>query len=264
MFDALSQRFPGYEDWTIALLPVLLIAYLTPVLIAVFRKHRFTTAIGLINFFLGWTVVGWLAAVVWAVNKDLRETPEDPELVADPLYSMNEPSWNELAAESQAAGREVAKKCQFCAEEIKAEALVCRYCGRDVAPAEANGQQSAAASASSIEQTLDELKIAAAGSRRHLHAGARRGQVPGSDELRGLAGNSREGVRRGSRQGSRFGGNGLGGFSVEEDGCGEKPRLIRPAIGCTCRPMAGNKIVQRASPLIISPSSFALMLLSPG
>ena len=158
MFDALSQRFPGYEDWTIALLPVLLIAYLTPVLIAVFRKHRFTTAIGLINFFLGWTVVGWLAAVVWAVNKDLRETPEDPELVADPLYSMNEPSWNELAAESQAAGREVAKKCQFCAEEIKAEALVCRYCGRDVAPAEANGQQSAAASASSIEQTLDELK----------------------------------------------------------------------------------------------------------
>src|SRR5437667_3570769 len=33
MFDALSQRFPGYEDWSIALLPVLLIAYFTPLLI---------------------------------------------------------------------------------------------------------------------------------------------------------------------------------------------------------------------------------------
>lgn len=158
MIDALSQRFPGYEDWTIALLPVLLIAYFTPLVIAVLRKHRFTTAIGLINFLLGWTVIGWLAAIVWAVNKDVRETPEDPEPVADPLYSMNEPSWNELAAESQAAGQEAAKKCPFCAEEIKAEALVCRYCGRDVAPASANGQQDAAASAASLEQTFEELK----------------------------------------------------------------------------------------------------------
>jgi len=158
MIDALSQHFPGYEDWTIALLPVLLIAYFTPLIVAVLRNHRFTTAIGLINFLLGWTIVGWLAAIVWAVNKDVRETPEDPEPVTDPLYSMNEPSWNELAAENQAAGQEAAKKCPFCAEEIKVEATVCRYCGRDVAPASANGQQGAAASAVSIEQSFEELK----------------------------------------------------------------------------------------------------------
>ncbi len=158
MLDALSQRFPGYEDWTIVLLPVLLIAYFTPALIAVLRQHRFSTAIGLINFFLGWTLVGWLAAIVWAVNKDVRETPKDPEPMAEPLYTMNEPSWNEMAAEGQSAGHGAAKKCLYCAEQIKAEAMVCRYCGRDVAPVSANGRPGAAASTVSIEQTFEELK----------------------------------------------------------------------------------------------------------
>lgn len=159
MIDALSERFPGYEGWAIALVPLFLIAYLTPVFIAVIRKHRFTTAIGLINFALGWTVVGWLAAIIWSVNKDVREAPENSEPEpAEPLYSMNEPSWNELATEAQAAVPGNTKKCAFCAEEVKAEAIVCRYCGRDVAPGWANGQQGAAASAASIDQTFEELK----------------------------------------------------------------------------------------------------------
>lgn len=159
MIDALSQRFQGYEDWITALLPVFLVAYFTPVLIAVLRKHRFTTAIALINFFLGWTVFGWLASAIWAVNKDVRDALESTEPEpAEPLYSMNEPSWNELAAEAQATVPGNTKKCAFCAEEVKAEAVVCRYCGRDMGLASANGQQGAAASAVSIEQSFEELK----------------------------------------------------------------------------------------------------------
>lgn len=155
MIDALSQRFPGYEDWTIALLPVLLIAYFTPLLIAVLRKHRFTASIGLINLALGWTIVGWVAAIVWAVNKDVRDGTLAQEPVAEPPFVMNEPIWSEMSAENRIAGPEVGKKCPYCAEEIKVEAVVCRYCGRDVVQASDDGQQDAAMS---LEQTFEELR----------------------------------------------------------------------------------------------------------
>jgi hypothetical protein len=35
------------------------------------------------------------------------------------------------------AGTEQTRKCPFCAEEIKAAAIVCRYCGRDMPGPEA-------------------------------------------------------------------------------------------------------------------------------
>ena len=73
MTEALSKHFPGMEEWLIVLVPLFLIAYFLPFFVAAGRKHRFSTAIGLINLLLGWTVIGWLAAIVWAVNRDVRE-----------------------------------------------------------------------------------------------------------------------------------------------------------------------------------------------
>lgn len=53
------------------LLSALLIIYFVPVAVAMARKHRNTVAIVVLNIFLGWTLIGWVAALVWAcVNQE--------------------------------------------------------------------------------------------------------------------------------------------------------------------------------------------------
>ena len=43
--------------------------YFLPTIIALIRGHRNTLAIFLLNFFLGWTFIGWVVSLVWAVAK---------------------------------------------------------------------------------------------------------------------------------------------------------------------------------------------------
>jgi protein-S-isoprenylcysteine O-methyltransferase Ste14 len=42
------------------------IAYWVPTLAANSNRHRHRTAIGMLNLFLGWTLFGWLVALLWA------------------------------------------------------------------------------------------------------------------------------------------------------------------------------------------------------
>ena len=42
--------------------------YLAPSIIAVVRGHHRWPWIGLLNFATGWTVAGWMAALVWSVT----------------------------------------------------------------------------------------------------------------------------------------------------------------------------------------------------
>lgn len=46
---------------------VLLAAYFIPTIIALLRGHAYTGVILALNIFAGWTGLGWLAAMVWAV-----------------------------------------------------------------------------------------------------------------------------------------------------------------------------------------------------
>ena len=44
--------------------------YFLPSFIALVRGKRDTLAIFLLNLFLGWSVVGWIVALVWAAKHD--------------------------------------------------------------------------------------------------------------------------------------------------------------------------------------------------
>ena len=47
------------------------VMYFLPSIIAIVRSKRDVTAIILLNLFLGWTMIGWVVSLVWALKKDV-------------------------------------------------------------------------------------------------------------------------------------------------------------------------------------------------
>ncbi len=56
---------------------VALAVYFIPVVIAYVRRHNNILAVLILNVFLGWTFFGWLAALLWSLNKDIKEDDLD-------------------------------------------------------------------------------------------------------------------------------------------------------------------------------------------
>ena len=50
----------------------LILIYLLPSIIAAKRHHNNEGAIVALNFLLGWTLLGWVAALVWAFTDNTR------------------------------------------------------------------------------------------------------------------------------------------------------------------------------------------------
>jgi len=46
------------------------VMYFLPTLIALVRDKKDKLSIFLLNFFLGWSVIGWVVALVWALKTD--------------------------------------------------------------------------------------------------------------------------------------------------------------------------------------------------
>ncbi len=46
------------------------VLYFLPSIVALIRSKRDTLGIFLLNLFLGWTFIGWIVALVWAVKAD--------------------------------------------------------------------------------------------------------------------------------------------------------------------------------------------------
>jgi hypothetical protein len=66
---------------------IALAIYFLPAMIANTRKHKHTMAIVLTNLFLGWTFLGWVAALVWACTNQVQ---------VQPLPRARDPRWADL------------------------------------------------------------------------------------------------------------------------------------------------------------------------
>jgi Superinfection immunity protein len=47
------------------------VMYFLPSIVALARNKRDTLSIFLLNLFLGWTLIGWVVSLVWAVKTDV-------------------------------------------------------------------------------------------------------------------------------------------------------------------------------------------------
>jgi hypothetical protein len=88
---------------------VLLAIYFAPAILATVRRHPKGAGITILNLFLGWTLVGWVLALVWAVT--------GPQTVA-----------RSAAYRQPAASDSDRKPCPYCAELIMPQARVCPFC----------------------------------------------------------------------------------------------------------------------------------------
>ena len=74
------QTLADFLDGLLLLL-FLLGMYFFPAIIAKLRNHQQRVAILVLNLLLGWTLLGWIAAMIWAVTN----TPADDEEFDDVL-----------------------------------------------------------------------------------------------------------------------------------------------------------------------------------
>lgn len=103
--------------WNIIVLIFAIIIYVLPGVIASSREHKNATAIWVLNIALGWSFLGWIAALVWSFT--------NPGVVKlEPQAFGVEPAGSGSVGDI--------KKCPYCAETIKKEAILCRFCGKDL------------------------------------------------------------------------------------------------------------------------------------
>jgi hypothetical protein len=79
--------------WGITMLTLLglsMVVYLLPVWIAVLRTHPQTIGIMVVTILTGWTVLGWIAALIWSFISPQKPLVLPPPLPSGPLLQLNQ------------------------------------------------------------------------------------------------------------------------------------------------------------------------------
>lgn len=63
------MQMQNFTILELSLVVLMFVLYFLPTLIAFLRKHKNKLAIFLLNLLLGWTVLGWVASLIWSVMK---------------------------------------------------------------------------------------------------------------------------------------------------------------------------------------------------
>jgi hypothetical protein len=74
----------------------LVVVYFLPALLAITTDHRQKAPILALNVLLGWTIIGWIAAMEWATRPLSRKQPVQfleysPDEPGPPIYTSSRP-----------------------------------------------------------------------------------------------------------------------------------------------------------------------------
>ncbi len=111
--------YPHTHHWLffpaipLSILAVLFIPYFIPSIVAFARRHHNAVPILFLNIFLGWTLIGWVGALIWALT-----TPQE---VASPVSPVREIKPPQPPAEK--------RFCPNCGNQVKPTDAFCSNCG---------------------------------------------------------------------------------------------------------------------------------------
>lgn len=111
-----------HDGWFLAGIPLAILAaaiipYFIPSIIAFLRRHQSAVPLLLVNIFFGWTLIGWIICLVWA----LTGSGSPATAVAPPP-----PPEAKTAEPAPALDR---KYCIQCGTQIEPTGAFCHRCG---------------------------------------------------------------------------------------------------------------------------------------